>query len=97
MALDAAPPGTGAEGLSAYPPEETWDHVESLDPAAWPKRVRRAHRLVPTTCFNCEANCGLLAWVDKETGRITKFEGNPVHPASRGRNCAKGPATINQV
>jgi anaerobic selenocysteine-containing dehydrogenase len=97
MALDAAPPGTGAEGLSAYPPEETWDHVESLDPAAWPKRVRRTHRLVPTTCFNCEANCGLLAWVDKETGLITKFEGNPVHPASRGRNCAKGPATINQV
>ena len=97
MALDAAPPGRGAEGLSAYPPEETWDHVESLDPAAWPNRVRRAHRLVPTTCFNCEANCGLLAWVDKETGRITKFEGNPVHPASRGRNCAKGPATINQV
>jgi len=88
--------GTTA-GLSSYPPEETWDHVESLDAAAWPTKVRRAHRLVPTTCFNCEANCGLLAWVDKETGQITKFEGNPVHPASRGRNCAKGPATINQV
>ncbi|MGH9005337.1 MAG: molybdopterin-dependent oxidoreductase, partial [Acidimicrobiia bacterium] len=25
------------------------------------------------------------------------FEGNPEHPGSRGRNCAKGPATINQV
>ncbi|MCL4544722.1 MAG: molybdopterin-dependent oxidoreductase, partial [Chloroflexi bacterium] len=24
-------------------------------------------------------------------------EGNPVHPGSRGRNCAKGPATLNQV
>jgi hypothetical protein len=47
--------------LSSYPPEESWDHVESLDPAAWPTKVRRAHRLVPTTCFNCEANCGLLA------------------------------------
>ena len=85
------------ETLSAYPPEGSWDHVESLDPAAWPTKVRRSHRLVPTTCFNCEANCGLLAWVDKATGKITKFEGNPVHPASRGRNCAKGPATINQV
>ena len=85
------------ETLSAYPPEGSWDHVESLDPAAWPTKVRRSHRLVPTTCFNCEANCGLLAWVDKATGQITKFEGNPVHPASRGRNCAKGPATINQV
>src|SRR6185295_8688606 len=23
--------------------------------------------------------------------------GNPEHPGSRGRNCAKGPATLNQV
>ena len=35
--------------------------------------------------------------MDKETGAIEKFEGNPVHPGSRGRTCAKGPATINQV
>ena len=40
---------------------------------------------------------GLLAFVDKATGEIEKFEGNPVHPGSRGRTCAKGPATINQV
>ena len=38
-----------------------------------------------------------MAYVDKETSSITKFEGNPVHPGSRGRTCAKGPATINQV
>jgi len=80
-----------------YPPEEAWDDHAALDPAAWPRRVERRFRLVPTTCFNCEANCGLLAWVDKNTGQVTKFEGNPVHPASRGRNCAKGPATLNQV
>ena len=53
--------------------------------------------LVPTICFNCEAACGLLAYVDKDTMRVRKFEGNPLHPASRGRNCAKGPATINQI
>ena len=41
--------------------------------------------------------CGLLAYVDKETLQIRKFEGNPVHPGSRGRNCAKGPATLNQI
>ena len=29
--------------------------------------------------------------------RSAKIEGNPEHPASRGRNCAKGPATINQI
>src|SRR5436309_11231358 len=53
--------------------------------------------LVPTTCFNCESACGLLAYVDRETLGVQKFEGNPEHPGSRGRNCAKGPATLNQV
>ena len=53
--------------------------------------------LVPTTCFNCESACGLLAYVDKDSLEIRKFEGNPEHPGSRGRNCAKGPATLNQV
>jgi anaerobic selenocysteine-containing dehydrogenase len=35
--------------------------------------------------------------VDKETIEIRKLEGNPHHPGSRGRSCAKGPATINQI
>src|SRR5262249_17964340 len=43
------------------------------------------------------AACGLLAYIDQETGEIQKLEGNPLHPGSRGRNCAKGPATINQI
>ncbi|MDG2291265.1 MAG: molybdopterin-dependent oxidoreductase, partial [Phycisphaerales bacterium] len=83
--------------LATYPPVETWDDVVDLDPAAWPKRVERHSMLVPTTCFNCEAGCGLMAWVDPETQTIRKLEGNPHHPGSRGRNCAKGPATINQI
>ncbi|PYO19014.1 MAG: formate dehydrogenase [Candidatus Rokuibacteriota bacterium] len=84
-------------GLAAYPPVERWDDWEELDPVAWPRKGRRRYELIPTICFNCEAACGLLAYVDKETLRIQKFEGNPVHPGSRGRNCAKGPATLNQV
>jgi anaerobic selenocysteine-containing dehydrogenase len=85
------------EGLSNYPPFEKWGRWTELDAKAWPDRVERDYSLVPTTCFNCEANCGLLAYVDNDSGEITKFEGNPLHPASRGRNCAKGPATLNQV
>ena len=68
-----------------------------LDANAWPKRVERNYSLIPTTCFNCESACGLLAYIDKETGQVAKFEGNPRHPGSRGRTCAKGPATINQL
>jgi anaerobic selenocysteine-containing dehydrogenase len=84
-------------GLAAYPPVERWDDWQELDPVAWPRKVPRRYALIPTICFNCEAACGLLAYVDKETLRIQKFEGNPLHPGSRGRNCAKGPATLNQV
>jgi len=83
--------------LTNYPPPERWDDWEEYDAKAWPRRVTNRYRLVPTTCFNCEAACGLLAYVDKDSGEIRRFEGNPAHPGSRGRNCAKGPATINQV
>jgi anaerobic selenocysteine-containing dehydrogenase len=83
--------------LEAGPPPEKWEHWTELDSKAWPRRVERSFRCVPTICFNCESACGLLAFVDKESGEIDRFEGNPVHPASRGRTCAKGPATINQV
>jgi anaerobic selenocysteine-containing dehydrogenase len=83
--------------LSQYPPPELWDDWSEWDSKAWPRKVARRYTLVPTTCFNCESGCGLLAYVDKETFEIKKFEGNPVHPGSRGRNCAKGPATHNQI
>lgn len=90
-------PGPSQAGLASYPPKDSWDDVVDLDPKAWPKRVERHSMLVPTTCFNCESACGLLAWVDPETLEIRKLEGNPEHPASRGRNCAKGPATLTQL
>ncbi len=83
--------------LENFPPLDQWDHWEELDPKAWPRREKRAFALIPTTCFNCEAACGLVAYVDKETQEIRKIEGNPFHPGSRGRNCAKGPATVNQL
>ncbi len=84
--------------LSRFPRPEEWGDFVEHDARAWPRRaVQRRYRLVPTTCFNCESACGLLAYVDRESGAIRKFEGNPVHPGSRGKNCAKGPATINQV
>jgi anaerobic selenocysteine-containing dehydrogenase len=84
-------------GLASYPPVARWDDWEEYDAVAWPRKVRRRYSLIPTICFNCEAACGLLAYVDHATLKIQKFEGNPVHPGSRGRNCAKGPATLNQV
>jgi anaerobic selenocysteine-containing dehydrogenase len=88
-------PATGPN--ATYPPAERWDDWVEYESRAWPRKVEKRYMLVPTLCFNCEAACGLLAYVDKETLEVRKFEGNPVHPGSRGRNCAKGPATINQI
>lgn len=87
------PPGT----LTSYPPAEKWDDWVEFEATSWPRRDVKHYTVVPTTCFNCESGCGLLAYVDKDSMRVRKFEGNPHHPGSRGRNCAKGPATINQI
>ena len=90
-------PGASRIHLAAFPPKERWDNWIELDSKSWPQRVEKRYMLVPTTCFNCESACGLLAYIDKDSMQVRKFEGNPEHPGSRGRNCAKGPATLNQV
>ncbi len=90
-------PGPSRVHLASFPPKERWDDWVELDSKSWPNRVEKRYVLVPTTCFNCESACGLLAYVDRETLQVRKFEGNPEHPGSRGRNCAKGPATVNQI
>ena len=89
--------GSANGRLHNYPPVERWEDWAELDPRAWPRREEHRYTLVPTVCFNCESACGLLGYVDRDTLEIRKFEGNPLHPGSRGRNCAKGPATHNQV
>jgi anaerobic selenocysteine-containing dehydrogenase len=89
-------PGPSRIHLAAFPPRERWDDWVEVDARA-PGRPERHYMLVPTTCFNCESACGLLAYVDRESLEVRKLEGNPEHPGSRGRNCAKGPATLNQV
>lgn len=84
-------------GLANFPAVEKWDDWVEYDTAHWPRKVEKHCRIIPTICFNCEAACGLVAVVEKNSHRIRRFEGNPEHPGSRGRNCAKGPATLNQV
>ena len=97
MNTEPNPKEMSVTSLASFPPIEKWDDWTEFDASAWPRKVEKHFALVPTTCFNCEAACGLMAYVDKETGEVRKLEGNPHHPASRGRNCAKGPATINQI
>jgi anaerobic selenocysteine-containing dehydrogenase len=89
-------PGPHGEFPTAPPPDR-WDDWVEYEGRAWPQKIEHRYMLVPTICFNCEAGCGQLAYVDKDSLEIKKIEGNPAHPASRGRLCAKGPATLNQI
>ncbi|MEF8854126.1 MAG: molybdopterin-dependent oxidoreductase [Haloarculaceae archaeon] len=91
--VDGVDPISAPGHLGSYPDPDQWDSWTEYDTDGVPTD----YSLVPTACFNCEAGCGLLTYIDRETGEIEKIEGNPEHPGSRGRNCAKGPATVNQI
>jgi len=83
--------------FKSHPDPSQWDDFVDFESKSWPKKDRRRYWIIPSICFNCESACGILAYVDKETLDIRKIEGNPVHPGSRGRTCAKGVVTPNQL
>jgi anaerobic selenocysteine-containing dehydrogenase len=101
------------DSLSFYPPMQEWADFKELDGNDWKrggidrKGVRSEsnpdgievndYMIIPTACSNCEASCGLTAWIDKKTFTVKKYMGNPLHPGSRGRNCAKGYAAQSQM
>ncbi len=80
-----------------HPDPSKWDNYVDFESTSWPKKDRRRYWIIPSICFNCESACGILAYVDKDTLEVRKIEGNPVHPGSRGRTCAKGVVTPNQL
>ena len=80
--LDREYAGGNLQPLRKFPHPDEWHNHTELDANAWPVRVEKNYSLVPTTCFNCESACGLLAYVDKDSGEVSKFEGNPHHPGS---------------
>jgi anaerobic selenocysteine-containing dehydrogenase len=101
------------ENLEFYPAFDQWGDFKELDGNDWKRGglgrkgeksednpdgiAAHNYMLVPTACSNCEASCGLTAWVDKDTMTVRKYMGNPLHVGSRGRNCAKGYATQSQM
>ena len=64
-------------GSRRYPPPRAGTTGRSTTRGPGRAKVKRRYSLIPTICFNCEAACGLLAYVDKQTLQIQKFEGNP--------------------
>lgn len=86
-----------SEKFRSHPDPAEWDDYVDFESTAWPRKERRRYWIIPSICFNCESACGILAYVDKDTLAVRKIEGNPVHPGSRGRTCAKGVVTPNQL
>jgi anaerobic selenocysteine-containing dehydrogenase len=83
--------------FKSHPDPSEWDDYTDFESTSWPRKDRRNYWIIPSICFNCESACGILAYVDKQTLQVRKIEGNPVHPGSRGRTCAKGVVTPNQL
>jgi anaerobic selenocysteine-containing dehydrogenase len=83
--------------FKSHPDPSHWNDFVDYESTSWPKKERRRYWIIPSICFNCESACGILAYVDQQTLEVRKIEGNPVHPGSRGRTCAKGVVTPNQL
>ena len=47
---------------------------------------------IATTCRECPAGCGMH--LSHRDGRVTKAEGNPLHPVNRGTLCARGQSAL---
>ncbi|HZY44888.1 MAG TPA: molybdopterin-dependent oxidoreductase [Anaerolineae bacterium] len=49
-------------------------------------------KIVPTMCEQCVWRCGV--WAKVRDGKIVKLDGNPFHPHSNGKLCARGQSGI---
>ena len=86
--------GAGALALGSGVTTQWWglDRHRPYDPGT------EGDKVVPTFCELCFWKCGVLAHVKQgaegEPDRVTKIEGNPHHPLSRGRLCPRGTGGI---
>ncbi len=48
-----------------------------------------------STCRECPAGCGIL--IKCREGRAVKVEGNPEHPINKGKLCARGQASLQDL
>lgn len=65
------------------------------DTAAVSRTSLKHLRAIPTTCEQCPAGCGIIAYLNGD--RLVQILGNPNHPNNLGGICAKGIAAINLV
>jgi len=68
--------------------------VEKLIPYVHPPKYPKPGEwaFFATTCRECPAGCGMLMY--HRDGRVTKAEGNPLHPINRGKLCIRGQSSV---
>jgi formate dehydrogenase major subunit len=66
--------------------------AKSKRTAALQARTETADRVVKSVCPYCAVGCGQNVYVKQ--GKVVQIEGDPDSPASRGRLCPKGSATL---
>lgn len=83
--------GAAAGAATGFPAGRLfYDVLASADQPVYPPRGPEQYVL--SVCSLCQGGCGVR--VRKIGERIVKLEGNPLHPISGGRLCAKGQAAI---
>lgn len=79
-----------AVGLGASPKTGAFKDIRGVS-----RTSLKSLRAIPTTCEQCPAGCGIIAYLDGD--RLVQILGNPEHPNNQGGICAKGLAGINLV
>jgi len=66
-----------------------------VESAAAAKQAATEDVWIPSSCFMCFSNCGILA--HRVNGVVTKIEGNPEHPYNQGKSCARSQAGLMKL
>jgi anaerobic selenocysteine-containing dehydrogenase len=82
--------------ISQYPPSDHWDDWVEYDSKSWPQRSPAATRWSRRSASTARAPAGCSPTWTRRPSRSASSRATR-HPGSRGRNCAKGPATHNQI
>ena len=86
---------SGLAGMTFAKKSGRGDSTKNPEPFAVSRTSSKQLIPVPTTCRQCPAGCGVIAYLDGD--RLVQIMGNSNHPNNRGRICAKGISAINLV
>ena len=60
-------------------------------PTTWEEDGYVVTRTTAWSAPGCHSGCGIICYVNKETGKLEKVEGDPEHPFNQGRLCMTMP------